>query len=213
MKKTIILFAVMVVALGAAATDRFYIEDFTIAPGETHTMAILLDNETEYTAFQSDVYLPEGFTATNFALTERKNSNHTLTATVLPDGGIRLLSYSLKLKTYSGNSGALVTFDVTASDDFAESAVIALRNTLFTTEAGIEVAFDDETCSVTRPQTVLRGDVNDDHLVNITDAIDLISYILNDEGDINLEAANFNNDDEVNISDAIDLINFILNTY
>ncbi len=59
----------------------------------------------------------------------------------------------------------------------------------------------------------LRGDVNGDHLVNITDAIDLISYILNDEGDINLEAANFNNDDEMNISDAIDLINFILNTY
>ena len=38
MKKTIILFAAMVVALGAAATDRFYIEDFTISPGETRTV-------------------------------------------------------------------------------------------------------------------------------------------------------------------------------
>ena len=113
MIKTIIVFAAMVVALGAAATDRFYIEDFTISPGETCAVSILLDNEAEYTAFQSDLYLPEGLTAANFALTDRKNANHTLTATVLPDGGIRLLSYSLKLKTYSGNSGALVTFDVT----------------------------------------------------------------------------------------------------
>ena len=92
MKKTIILFAAMVVALGAAATDRFHIEEFTISPGETRTVSILLDNEAEYTAFQSDLYLSKGLTATNFALTERKNANHTLTATVLPDGGIRLLS-------------------------------------------------------------------------------------------------------------------------
>jgi len=57
----------------------------------------------------------------------------------------------------------------------------------------------------------LRGDVNGDHLVNITDAIDLISYILNDAGDINLEAANVNGDDEVNVSDTIAIINYVLN--
>ena len=67
MKKTIILFTAMVVALGAAATDRFYIEDFTISPGETRTVSILLDNEAEYTAFQSDLYLPEGLTAANIS--------------------------------------------------------------------------------------------------------------------------------------------------
>lgn len=60
-------------------------------------------------------------------------------------------------------------------------------------------------------EEVLKGDVNNDHMVNITDAIELISYILNDEGDINLEAANVNGDDEVNVSDAIAIINFVLN--
>ncbi|MBR5170375.1 MAG: leucine-rich repeat protein [Muribaculaceae bacterium] len=57
----------------------------------------------------------------------------------------------------------------------------------------------------------LLGDVNNDHLVNITDAIELINYILNDAGDINLEAANVNGDDEVNISDAIAIISYVLN--
>ena len=169
MIKTIIVFAAMVVALGAAATDRFYIEDFTISPGETRTVSILLDNEAEYTAFQSDLYLPEGLTAANFALTDRKNANHTLTATVLPDGGIRLLSYSLNLKTYSGNSGALVTFDVTVSEDFEGEATVALRGTLFTTVAGVEVPFDNETCTVSLPSTAIRGDVNGDSSVNISD--------------------------------------------
>lgn len=60
--------------------------------------------------------------------------------------------------------------------------------------------------------TFIPGDVNNDGEVNVTDAIDLINYILNDEGDINLDAADYNNDSEINVTDAIDLINFLLNT-
>ena len=205
-----VVFAVLV-GLCASATDRFYIEDFSIAPGETRTVSILLDNETEYSAFQSDVYLPEGFTATNFALTDRKNSNHTLTATALPDGGIRLLSYSLKLKTYSGNSGALVTFDVTASEDFADPATIHLKNTIFTTAEGIEVALDDEECTVTIPATGLLGDVDDDGSVGVSDASALIDYLLyGDASTINLANADCDQDGFVTISDASALIDYLL---
>ena len=211
MKKTIILFAAMVVALGAAATDRFYIEDFTISPGETRTVSILLDNEAEYTAFQSDLYLPEGLTAANFALTDRKNANHTLTATVLPDGGIRLLSYSLNIKTYSGNSGALVTFDVTAEEDFVEPVVIDLRNTLFTTEAGIEIPFEDETCTVTLPASFIKGDVDGDGNVNISDVTTLIDYLLSgDASGLNLAGADCDQGGSVNIADVTALIDYLL---
>ena len=199
----------MVVALGAAATDRFHIEDFTISPGETRTVSILLDNEAEYTAFQSDLYLPEGLTAVNFALTDRKNANHTLTATVLPDEGIRLLSYSLQLKTYSGNSGALVTFDLTASNDFEGEATVALRSTLFTTVAGVEIPFVDETCTVTLPATVIRGDVNGDGSVTISDVTALIDLLLGG-GTINNHAADCNNDTNVTISDVTALIDYLL---
>ncbi len=59
----------------------------------------------------------------------------------------------------------------------------------------------------------ILGDVNRDGEVNITDAIDLINYIINDEGDIDLDAANYNQDSEVNITDAIELINFVLNDF
>jgi surface protein len=57
----------------------------------------------------------------------------------------------------------------------------------------------------------LRGDVNGDNQVNISDAIVLINYISNGNGNINLDAANVNNDNQVNITDAIMLINFISN--
>lgn len=201
----------MVVALGAAATDRFYIDDFTISTGETVTVSIQLDNETEYTAFQSDIYLPEGLAAANFALTARKSSNHSLTATILPDGGIRLLSYSLQLKTYRGNSGALVTFDLTASDDFAGDATIALRNTLFTTEAGVEIPFDNEECQVTLPVEGIRGDVNDDGYVTIADVTVLIDYLLGTSVlHFNSGNADVNGNGEITIADVSALIDMLL---
>ncbi len=61
-------------------------------------------------------------------------------------------------------------------------------------------------------KSFLWGDVNDDGFVNITDAIDLINYILNDGAEgINLDASDINDDGEVNITDAITLINHLLN--
>lgn len=59
----------------------------------------------------------------------------------------------------------------------------------------------------------LRGDVNNDHEVNISDAIALINAIVNgDNSGINTDNANVNGDEEVNISDAIMLINYVLNS-
>ncbi|MBR4830045.1 MAG: hypothetical protein IKZ92_09650 [Muribaculaceae bacterium] len=211
MKKTTFLFAAMMVALCAAATDRFYIEDFTINPGETLTVSIMLDNEAQYTAFQSDIYLPEGLTASSFALTERKNANHSLSATAQPDGSIRLLSYSLKVKPYSGNSGALVTFNVTAADDFTGPATIAIRNILFTTTSGVEIPFSDETCTVTLPATGLKGDVNDNGEVTIADVTTLIDYLLGGNvSPFNADNADVNSNGDITIADVTTLIDMLL---
>ncbi len=58
----------------------------------------------------------------------------------------------------------------------------------------------------------IRGDVNGDGEVNISDAIALINGILNDNfSNINMDAADTNEDGDVNISDAITLINYVLN--
>ncbi|MBR5685630.1 MAG: dockerin type I repeat-containing protein [Muribaculaceae bacterium] len=190
------------------ATDRFFIKDFAIAPGITRTISIELNNETEYTAFQCDLYLPEGLSVdeNSFALTERKHSNHTLTVNEFPDGSYRLMSYSIKLKTYSGNEGPLVTFDVTTNSDFHVPCQILLKNTLFTTPDGQEIAFAEELCTIS-----LLGDVNSDGSVDITDATLLINFLLdNDASLINLIAADVNNDILVDITDATMLINYLL---
>ena len=119
------------------------------------------------------------------------------------------MSYSLNLKTYRGNSGALVTFDVAAEEDFVEPVMINLRNTLFTTEAGIEIPFEDETCTVTPNPSFIVGDVNGDGNVTISDVTALIDLLLGG-GTINNPAADCNNDTNVTISDVTALIDYLL---
>lgn len=57
----------------------------------------------------------------------------------------------------------------------------------------------------------LKGDVDNNGIVNVTDAITLISYISNGSGAINEQNADMNDDHTINVSDAITLINQILN--
>ena len=209
----------VVAVLCAAATDRFYIEDFTIAPGETQTVSIMLDNETTYTAFQTDIYMPAGLTIEMedgdyiFDLTDRKSRNHMIASQPQPDGAIRVISYSNSINPFSGNSGALVTFNVSAATDFTGPATIALRNTLFTTTAGMEIPLGDETCTVTVPAVGKKGDVNGDGSISISDVTALIDYLLSGNANgINLVDADCNTDGSISISDVTALIDRLLQT-
>ena len=91
-------------------------EDITIKAGEARRMSIMLDNDTDYSAFQLDLQLPVGLTASNFALTDR-GGNHLLEVNTLDNGKLRALCYSPAIVAFDGHSGALLTFDVTATDN------------------------------------------------------------------------------------------------
>ena len=88
-------------------------EGITLATGETRRVSILLDNEMDYSAFQLDLNLPEGLTASNFQLTDRADS-HAFDVNTLHNGNIRALCYSPALTIINSHEGALLTFDVTA---------------------------------------------------------------------------------------------------
>ena len=63
----------------------------------------------------------------------------------------------------------------------------------------------------TEKPAFIRGDVNGDSNVNISDVTALINYLLShDATGINLEAANCNEDSTINISDVTALINYLL---
>ena len=204
----------MVVAatFGVAATDLLRMEDFTITPGETMQVSLLLENETPMTAFQADMYLPDGLTMDRqtVALTDRKATDHNIATCVQPDGSVRFMSYSMSVSPYSGNSGALVTFQLTADETLNGPVVIMMRNVLLTSTSGWETEQDETSCTVS---TVNYGDANGDGEVNIIDATLLINYLLNGSAPLfNERNADMNGDGEVTITDAIVLINTLINS-
>ena len=57
----------------------------------------------------------------------------------------------------------------------------------------------------------LPGDVNSDDIVDITDVVKTVNYILgNTSGQFDKEAADINKDNNIDISDVVSLINMIL---
>lgn len=154
MKKVLVFIACWAVAMGAMAQDRFYIEDFNIEPGETKTVEILLDNVTTLSAIQADIFLPEGLTIDQedgdyiFDLTDRKARNHTVSAALVSNGAIRILIASQTSKTFSGNSGALVTFPLTAASDFNGPETIVMNNIIASEADMTQHNLPDATCTV-----------------------------------------------------------------
>ena len=146
----------MVAALAATAQDNFYISNFTINPGETKEVEMILDNTTTFTALQADITLPEGLSIEQedgdyiFDLTDRKNRNHTISSTTLSTGAIRILIASQTLKTFSGNSGALVVFNIIADATFSGQKTIGITNIIASEVDRTEHALPNVTCTVTQ---------------------------------------------------------------
>lgn len=211
MKPKSLLSLLMVVAatFQVAATDLFRVQDFTIQPGDTALVEIVLENEAEYTAFQTDLYFPEGLVLDrqSVKLTDRKAQDHMIIANDLVDGGVRLMSYSMGVNAYSGNSGALVTFKVVADESLTIPAVIVQKRTRFTLAAsGSEISFDGSTCVVS-----CQGDVNTDGRRTISDVTTLINYLLTSDGSlISTSIADVNGNNRVSIADVTTLINLLL---
>lgn len=138
------------IEFGTKHNDSFYIQDFKIAVGETKTISMVLDNETQFTAFQTDLYLPEGLSAVagSFRMTARGSSGHTVSAKSFDDGRTRIICLSLGNDVFTGNSGALLTFDITAGKKVAETARIALKNSIFSMANAREYALENSECTV-----------------------------------------------------------------
>ena len=67
-----------------------------------------------------------------FDLTPRKARNHILTSVMLPNGDVRFMITSQTLKEFSGNSGAIVTFNVVADGAFEGVKKVYLENVIAT---------------------------------------------------------------------------------
>lgn len=103
--------------------EQIHGNDIQLNVGDTQTVTITLDNMVEYSAFQMDVKLPSGLTASNFKLNIHSGS-HSLVTSEENDEMIRVLCYSPSLAAFDSDEKALLSFDVTASGYIAGNIIV-----------------------------------------------------------------------------------------
>ena len=197
--------------------DKIVIPPLKIEPGTTQQLAIQLINNEEYTAFQAEIFFPEGITPVmtdgkcNVTLSSRK-ADHTISSNIISSGALKVVCLSMmNNESLKGNSGDLFYIDITSDATFEGPATIDVKGILFTqTKDRKEIAFADASGVV--DTHLVWGDVNSDGVVDVGDAVSMINYIMgNPSESFNPLLADLNDDGEVDIFDVILDINLMLN--
>lgn len=202
----------------ATSSDRLYIEDFSIEPGETLSVPVMLDNDVIYSGLQTDIYLPEGLSIEEeddeyiIDLTERKDNSHSVACWRQANGAIRVYISSSSTAAIKGNSGAIMLISVKAADDFRGPATMALRNTICAEPIGTKHVLQDETCNVSGGTgSILAGDVDGDGRITIGDVTALIDMLLAGNASVtDYPQADFDGDGRITIGDVTALIDHLL---
>ncbi len=186
--------------------------------GDTVVIPVTMENVDEITAFQTDIYLPEGFELLTkngeymVELSDRKGRDHVIMASDAPDGAIRVLSYSPTLKTYSGIEGELFYFTIKVPADGSGIVTypIWLRKTLLTTIEEDEVGAL-ETLGNVNVYFYILGDVDHSGYIDVADIVLTAKYILNQNPEpFIFDAADINGDNKITITDVVKIAHLVL---
>ena len=103
--------------------DQIHGDDIYLNAGEARTVSITLDNKEKYSAFQMDLKLPDGLTASNFTMTNQSDS-HSFITSEEKDGMIRVLCYSPSLTSLGNDDKSLLSFDVMSTGNIVGDIII-----------------------------------------------------------------------------------------
>lgn len=126
---------------------------FSINPGGTHKVDVVLKNDIYFCGLQADITLPEGLHIEkksngkmNFQYSERLSSNFAISS-IEKNGIVRVVLSSLpidKIQPYKDGDGVIFSFNVVADPDFVtdENSAIVFSNVLAaneTTEYSLDI--------------------------------------------------------------------------
>ena len=199
------------------ADNCFVLDDASVLHGETITIPVQMVNTESIMAFQTDIYLPEGFTLVTdedgepiIMPSERLTSDHVIMADQLNDGSVRVICYTPRSKVISGNEGDLFYITVVVPEEAGGDYTVYLRNSLLTTTDYEELNIPDAGAVLT-VNTYIPGDVNDSRTVNVTDIVVTAQYILQrNPSPFIFEAADMNGDGNITVTDIMLIARLIM---
>ena len=199
---TVMLLAMGCIATFAQGTNKLYIEDFDIAPGETKTLDIILDNEDPVSSLQFDIRFPKGLTYVEGSLekvTSRiTRSSHSIMAVSQTSDndnaqyrmGFISTSSAMSNSSVKGNEGALLRIQVKADYNYTGSYILMSRIIGSNGTVSPSVRLDMEDCNVTAGVHV--GDLNVDYDQIIVRPLDMAQLAVNFDNVIDVVGMQFN---------------------
>jgi hypothetical protein len=138
-----------------AEDDYLYISDVNINAGETIDLAIKMHNADQITAFQTDIYLPDGISVAknskgkNDMTLSSRADDQVIASNIQTDGAMRVVAYSMSSAPFSENDGTLFTMKITAAKDIkAGTDIIKIANTELSTPAAKAIRPEARTSSI-----------------------------------------------------------------
>ena len=209
MKKLFALIASVFLSMNVdAQTTTLKIESFRMGIGEQKTITLDLNNSdlTDAAAFCCDIVLPEGVEiATNeegtyqFSVSDKDGRTASPESLVIAsakqsDGAVRVVCFPQDASAFVGESGAILNVPLIASKELTKGTVeVSIASQEITNTTGLRAVKPE--ASASDLIAFLRGDVNDDDMVDGTDIQATINTIV---------AAQYNIDADVNEDTVVD---------
>lgn len=175
-----------------------------------------LVNEASYVAFQMDIKLPAGVSASSIEAvanrlsqegsdTEIGGTKFIVASNVLEGNVLRVIAYNLANDEIKNATGDILAITLNAAP--AAASDITISNIKFVKKADLaEVAMAD----VTAANGVMLGDVNNDGKITMLDVAGTIDITLGKPGSYNVDAADVNQDGKVTMLDVAKLIDITM---
>jgi hypothetical protein len=120
------------------AANTLEVGTVSVNKTSTATLPISLTNTDAVSALQFEVNFPAGYVYESISLSSRK-VDHTVSATVVQTGKLRVVIYSGTQKALTGTSGAVVSINLKSDTDPVTKSV-TVSNIVLSDAAGVSVA-------------------------------------------------------------------------
>ena len=204
------------------AFNKLKVDDLLLGQGQTHDLIINLANSDFVDKVQFDFILPEGLSiaiddAEEYIVEACDRSNELgVICGKMANGKYRILLYSTNNAAIEPGEGAILKIKIACPTEtepgnyeipFSSIYVSRVNGNVSVNEVGL-----DFTANVTVNETSkMLGDADGDYVINVTDVMVIVDYILG-RNITNFIFANsdMDNDGIVNITDAMNVVNIIL---
>lgn len=185
----------------------------SIAVGETAEFYVYMEpNCDKIISLQMDIQLPEGLTLN----TEQcRLTSHVADAEqqlFVGSVGVRLyrlVTTSYNFIQFSRTKGPVAIISVTADKNF-KGGTISLNSMFVSNSSSLRIDLGDENITATKV-TLQEGDINCDGTVNVSDVMNVVSYIVNPKDALYFSWMDINKDQKIDVTDVMRIVNNILN--